>query len=301
MASLLGIGGISDKVQEVIKRVRQPIEKAINWVIEQAMKFAKKIGNKLGFGKDKKNNKDGKPDERTKEEKQADLNKALAEADKLLKDNKISSDEVKKRLPSIKSKYKMTSLELVVNHEDNTKEKVHVEGSINPSDRTPESEKDKWPPKPIVIKSKVGSPQKRKGYERKLKSGSQVGLTGWERAHSQGPGTGFESPKGILYAPRQVNQILQNKGIENFIRNLYKDKPSDVNLNLTTHTTEHEGTQRLASIVYTLDAERNGKKTTVFEVWIEVEDREENPRITYGAEDYGSLLRSFLSNALPWG
>jgi hypothetical protein len=59
MASLLGIGGISNKVQEVIKRVSQPIEKAIDWVIEQAVKFAKKIGKKLGLGKDKdKNNKD---------------------------------------------------------------------------------------------------------------------------------------------------------------------------------------------------------------------------------------------------
>jgi glutamine amidotransferase PdxT len=55
MASLLGLGGITGKIQDIIKRVRGPIEKAIDWVISQAVKFAKKIGNKLGLGKDKKN------------------------------------------------------------------------------------------------------------------------------------------------------------------------------------------------------------------------------------------------------
>lgn len=62
MASLLGLGGITDKIQNIIKRVRGPIEKAIDWVISQAVKFAKKIGNKLGFGKDKKGNKDREKD-----------------------------------------------------------------------------------------------------------------------------------------------------------------------------------------------------------------------------------------------
>jgi hypothetical protein len=63
MASLLGLGGITDKIQNIIKRVRGPIEKAIDWVIAQAVKFAKKIGNKLGFGKDEKGNKSDKPED----------------------------------------------------------------------------------------------------------------------------------------------------------------------------------------------------------------------------------------------
>ncbi|MBD1908514.1 DUF4157 domain-containing protein [Trichocoleus sp. FACHB-6] len=65
MASLLNLGGISEKIQAIVQKVRQPIEKAIDWVISQAVTFAKKIGGKLGFGKDKKgkdnkDNKDGK-------------------------------------------------------------------------------------------------------------------------------------------------------------------------------------------------------------------------------------------------
>jgi hypothetical protein len=50
MASLLGLGGISEKIGGIIKTVRTPIDKAIDWLIAQAVKFAKKIGNKLGSG-----------------------------------------------------------------------------------------------------------------------------------------------------------------------------------------------------------------------------------------------------------
>jgi len=53
MASLLGLGGISEKIQEIIQTVKEPIDNAIDWLISQAVKFAKKIGKKLGFGKDK--------------------------------------------------------------------------------------------------------------------------------------------------------------------------------------------------------------------------------------------------------
>jgi len=85
MASLLGLGGITGKIQDIIKRVRGPIEKAIDWVIAQAVKFAKKIGNKLGFGKDKKN-KDNKSEEgkgASKNEHPQLAKQAIAELEKI--------------------------------------------------------------------------------------------------------------------------------------------------------------------------------------------------------------------------
>ncbi|MDZ8030639.1 eCIS core domain-containing protein [Nostoc sp. DedSLP04] len=139
LASLLGLGGIAGKIQAIFQKLRRPVEKAVDWVIAQAVKFAKKLG--FGKDKDKEKSKSGKPDERTKEEKEADLNKALAEADKLLEDDKISSEQVKKRLPGIKSKYKMTSLELVIDSKDNIREIVHVKGVINPEGETDKEEK----------------------------------------------------------------------------------------------------------------------------------------------------------------
>jgi hypothetical protein len=48
-------------------------------VISQAVKFAKKIGNKLGFGKDKKGNKDGEKDAKllTAEQAVSEIQKRL--------------------------------------------------------------------------------------------------------------------------------------------------------------------------------------------------------------------------------
>jgi hypothetical protein len=82
MASLLGLGGISEKIQAIVQKVRQPIEKAIDWVIGKAVAFAKKIGGKLGFGKDKKG-KDNKEDKSESEKKHAEMgNAALQELEK---------------------------------------------------------------------------------------------------------------------------------------------------------------------------------------------------------------------------
>ena len=54
LASLLGLGGIGEKVQGIFKTVQKPIKKAIGWVLGQARKFARKMGKALGFGKGKK-------------------------------------------------------------------------------------------------------------------------------------------------------------------------------------------------------------------------------------------------------
>lgn len=57
LASLLGLGGISAKIQGILQRVRAPIEKAIDWVLKKAVELLKKagkwVGDKVG-GKDKK-------------------------------------------------------------------------------------------------------------------------------------------------------------------------------------------------------------------------------------------------------
>lgn len=54
LASLLGLGGITQKIQAIIQKVRQPVVKAVNWVIDKGAKVANKIGGKF------KNSKVGK-------------------------------------------------------------------------------------------------------------------------------------------------------------------------------------------------------------------------------------------------
>lgn len=44
LASLLGLDGISEKVQKIIHTIQSPINKAIDWVIDKAIALAKKLG-----------------------------------------------------------------------------------------------------------------------------------------------------------------------------------------------------------------------------------------------------------------
>ena len=54
LASLLGLGGISEKIKSIIDTVRKPIDKAVDWVITGAVKgFKKMFGGAIGWAKGK--------------------------------------------------------------------------------------------------------------------------------------------------------------------------------------------------------------------------------------------------------
>lgn len=52
LASLLGLGGISEKIRSVIEKIREPINSAIDWVIQKAVKLVKAAGRLLGIGQE---------------------------------------------------------------------------------------------------------------------------------------------------------------------------------------------------------------------------------------------------------
>ncbi|MHC5767129.1 MAG: eCIS core domain-containing protein [Nostoc sp.] len=54
LASLLGLDGIAGKIQAIFQKLRKPMEKAVDWVIDRGAKAFKKVGNKV------KNSKFGK-------------------------------------------------------------------------------------------------------------------------------------------------------------------------------------------------------------------------------------------------
>ncbi len=135
LAGFLGLGGIAAKVMEIINtKVRDPIDKALDKVIDWIVTMAKKLFSKKE-----------KPDERTPEQKKADLAKAIAEAQTLQDDEAKNDEEVKHGLGAIKKKYNMTSLDLVVDSEDESEETVHIEGVINPPDTTKKTKRKKEP------------------------------------------------------------------------------------------------------------------------------------------------------------
>jgi hypothetical protein len=61
LASLLGIGGVADKVKKIFQTLSKPVAKAIDWVIDKIVGLVKKLWAKLkdrfGKGKDPDNNK----------------------------------------------------------------------------------------------------------------------------------------------------------------------------------------------------------------------------------------------------
>jgi Domain of unknown function (DUF4157) len=127
LAELIGLGGLGEKIQEFVKKAQEVVDKAIDAALAKIVEVAKGL-----FGKDEK----ASPDERTDAQKQADLSQALNESTQLLRVANTSPDQIKKQLPAIKAKYKMTSLELVIDKETAEKETVHVEAAINPSSKS---------------------------------------------------------------------------------------------------------------------------------------------------------------------
>jgi hypothetical protein len=136
LAGFLGLGGIADKVRAVIEKVRGVIDKALDTAIAWIVGKAKSLFAKL-FGKGDKD------DKRTDEQKKADLAKGLAEGDALLADEKLSSSDVAKKLPAIKSKYKLVSLVVVTESSDESSETDHIEGVVNPPGKGPARKKGK--------------------------------------------------------------------------------------------------------------------------------------------------------------
>lgn len=137
----------------------------------------------------------------------------------------------------------------------------------------------------LVIQSRLRPAAERNGYEKRFFTGVQFGLDGWQRAHSQGAGTGQESAEAIRFAPPEVNLAYQNQGIEKFLRKLVADNPN-VELWLTTVTATHPRTLRLKEIQYRVDAVRPGQSRRLFEASIEVSNDTDHPRVSINAKPF---------------
>ncbi|GAB4211024.1 MAG: hypothetical protein OHK0022_45080 [Roseiflexaceae bacterium] len=130
LADLLGLGGISQKVQQIITKVRAPIEKAITWLVQKAVALGKKLWGML-TGKRKK--KDG-PDPRTRDDKQADLGSAIEAAERVMSQSGATPKSVRQQLPGIKNEYGLVSLDLI----RKSKGKYVVHGKVNPDEYSDE-------------------------------------------------------------------------------------------------------------------------------------------------------------------
>jgi hypothetical protein len=145
LARLIGLGGLSAKIKEFITKVQAKVRGAVLGWLKKAFAWVKKLFGKGGAADDK----------RTPAQKQQDLVKAMAEATALLTQRGANVARIKQRLPAIKQKYRLASLELVIEKHEQKKDTVHIHGTVNPEDTSDKKEVPTGPPdpkrKPIIV------------------------------------------------------------------------------------------------------------------------------------------------------
>jgi hypothetical protein len=167
LADYIGLGDLPEKIADVIKGFQDWVEgildTVIGWLVEQGKKL---LGALVG---DKK-----KPDERTEEQKKADLDTAIGEANQLINNKDLSKKDIEKKLPKIKSQYNMTSLALVIDDSTETTETYHIHGAINPeADTTKQTDVVRMEEVKITFKRRLKHDETE--YRRQL-DGQQAGL-----------------------------------------------------------------------------------------------------------------------------
>jgi len=104
LASLLGLGGISEKIRQVIEKIQAPVNKAIDWVIEKGLAVARKIAG--FFGGEKQQSED---EQATDPEVQAQIETgliALRQQDDAVQDNdSLSLEDAEGVAASVRSKH----------------------------------------------------------------------------------------------------------------------------------------------------------------------------------------------------
>lgn len=135
LARLIGLGGISKKVKEFITKVQTKVDQAIDKAIAKIVQIVKKLFGKL-TGKSKKD------DKRTDAQKEAAVKAAVAESQTVINAAGATPQSVRGKLPGIKSKHKLTRIEL----EKVGDNEYDVVVEINPTGKT---KKKKFDPKTI--------------------------------------------------------------------------------------------------------------------------------------------------------
>jgi hypothetical protein len=266
LAGFAGLGKVADKIIGVINKVRAPIDKALDWLVNWIVTTAKKLFAKV-FGK-----KD-KPDERTAAQKQADLDNGMKEAKALQSRPDASVAAIKAALPGIKKKYKMTSLEMVVDKQEEMNQTIHMEGSVNPSSKSLPTDVSGFPTRMIKLPpTQVKKKSKRQDLETLFPA-----VSGLHRSHAIGPITGNELVMGLSLGSPEINLSLM-KRVENLIqalgiaaRKTMKGIQIFQKIDVEQIVVKKGEIYLLQRITYQLEARRPGETKIIGEFSIEVD------------------------------
>jgi hypothetical protein len=136
---LLGLGDPSKPVRGFIEKAQAPVNKAIDWVINLAVKGVKAVDKLLGFGKkddrtDEQKRKDklvGISDDRTDEQKRKDKLAGISEAEGQVDPESFDETAMRSKLGPIKGKYKLLTLDMVVDSKQGESETIHFTASAS--------------------------------------------------------------------------------------------------------------------------------------------------------------------------
>jgi len=115
LASLLGLGDIGGTIKKTIDKAREPVNKAIDWVINLAVKGVKAAGKLLGFGKEKK----------TKEE-EVPHGDHLALAKKAVSELQAVGKDEKKDYKTLRKEKEEQAKQIELNYADKLEPKVGI-------------------------------------------------------------------------------------------------------------------------------------------------------------------------------
>jgi hypothetical protein len=125
LAGFLGLNKVTDKIMEVVQKVRAKVDAAIGaavtWVVNKAKSaFASLFGKK------------DKPDDRTDEQKERDKRAAIAEAEGLVSRDRFDEADTRQKLAPIKSRYRLSALNLMVDSKTQGSETIHFTAAASP-------------------------------------------------------------------------------------------------------------------------------------------------------------------------
>ncbi|WP_313906038.1 hypothetical protein [Streptomyces malaysiensis] len=151
LASLLGIGGLANKIKQVFQKVSRPVNRAIDKIATKIAQAAKKLWSK------RSGEAGGKGRGGAQEDKFKRLDSARSAVRRVL-ERGVSGTRLRVLLLSIKSRYRLRELHV----EDQGKSQARVFGAINP-------QFEEFPKKiPVVEKS--ASEDQSKGVERTFRA-----------------------------------------------------------------------------------------------------------------------------------
>lgn len=166
LAGFLGLNKVTDKIMGVIQGVRAKVDAAIEGAVNWLVGKAKALFKSMFGGKDS-------ADDRTPEQKNADLQRGVAEGTALLRQNKKSPTGISAQLAPIKAKYRLSALLVVATAKDDGTQKSHIHGAVNPEmdggDIDTEDDADEIDPQAIWDEVVAGA-DSLKGKQTKLDS-----------------------------------------------------------------------------------------------------------------------------------